>query len=160
MTCGRAQALIETASFMGRPRSELDAARRHAEGCETCRAALAADAVFTADVRALSIPADALDLTAVVMARIERTETSSPVDQPQHDPDVASWWLLAASALTIGVALTMWGPQAVDELIAQLPASVRSGAPARGVVQPALALINIAVYVAALLMPLLTRREA
>ena len=159
MTCGRAQTLVETASFMGRSRSELDAARRHAEGCETCRAALAADAVFTAELRTLASPVHASDFTAVVMARIERAETSSLVDRPQHDTDVASWGVLVASALTVGVALAIVGPQAVGDLTAQLPASVRLAGASGGVLQPAFALINIALYVAVLLLPLLTRRQ-
>ena len=141
---------------MGRPRPEVDAARRHAQGCETCGAAAAADAALLAEMRTLSSSVGAPDLTAMVMARIERTEAPSLVDQRHRDTAVAPWWLLAASALTVGVVLTIWGPRAVGDLTAQLPPSAR-GEAARDMRQPALALINIALYVAVLLMPLLTR---
>jgi len=158
MTCQRARALVETSTFMGRPQAEMDAAWRHAQGCEACRAALALDAVFTDDLRALASPIAAPDLAAVVMAEIERAPSRSVVGAPQST-DAASWWLLVASALAIGVTLAIWGPQALEDLMAQLPASVRPEG-ARDALQPAFALISIGLYLALMLMPLLTRREA
>jgi hypothetical protein len=66
--------------------------------------------------------------------------------------------LLVAGALTTGVALIIWGPRAVGELTARLPASLRPGGEAF-VLQAAIALINIALYLAVLVLPLRPRRE-
>jgi anti-sigma factor RsiW len=158
MKCARAQALIESASFTDWPAADRQAAQRHAQGCEACRPFLASETELVANLQSLSSPADVVDLTAAVMARIERAATPSSADPPQRETDAAAWWRFVASALTIGVALVVWGPQA-SSVSTALPRSIGFGGVSRGVVQPAFALISIALYLAALMMPLRRRRE-
>ena len=154
MTCARAQTLIESASFMDWPSDELDAAQRHAQGCETCRPLLTAEMDFVADMRALPAPVEAPDLSAAVLARIA-ADGSRSVDAKTHaGSEMTWWWLPVAAAVVIVLLPGVWGSRSVATSIQHL----LIGKPSHGVVQSAASLLNIALYLIVLFVPLRARR--
>lgn len=156
MTCTRARALIDTASFMGSSPAAMDAARRHAQQCETCRGFLTREAEFVADVQALAVAVETPDLTAGVLARIiANTDRSADVNA-QADRAVMWWSVPVAGIVAMAVMLGVSGP----DVLARLSAVLGPSRSPHGVVQPAFTLASVALYLAVLLMPLLSRREA
>ncbi len=155
MKCTRAQALIESASFMDWPREELDAARHHAQGCETCRLSLAAEMDFVANLRALSAPVEAPDLSAALLARIA-ADGSRSVDTKTHAGSAMTWWWLPVAAAVVIVLLPgLWGSRSLATSIQYM----LLGEPSHRVLQSAVSLVNIALYLIVLFVPLRARRE-
>jgi len=154
MKCTRAQALIESASFMDWPSDELDAAQRHAQGCETCRPLLANEMDFVADLRALSTPVEVPDLSAAVLARIAADGSRSVEPKPHAGSELTWWWLPVAAAVVIVLLPGLWGSRSVATSIQHL----LIGKPSPGVVQSAASLLNIALYLIVLFVPLRARR--
>jgi hypothetical protein len=154
MKCTRAQALIESASFMDWPSDELDAAQRHVQGCDTCRPLLAAEMAFVTDLRALSAPVEAPDLSDAVLARIA-ADGSRSVDAKTHaGREMTWWWLPVAAAVVIVLLPGLWGSRSLATSIQQVLISK----PSHGVVQSAASLLNIALYLIVLFVPLRARR--
>jgi hypothetical protein len=155
MKCTRAQALIASASFMDWPRDELDAAQRHAQGCETCRPLLATEMDFVADLQALSTPVEAPDLSAAVLVRIAAAGSRSVEAKPHGGSEMTWWWLPVAAAVVIVLLPGLWGSRSVATSIQHL----LIGKPSHGLVQSAVSLVNIALYLIVLFVPLSARRE-